>query len=211
MTWNFVEFLHEGLFPSITACYVLKYISSILNRELLSHLGVNRKSTTSAQMDWWIATNGLLSTDVFVSNLLSFFFSFPITLFYLLLPNVLFLFDLFSFCYSSSFRDLCLILLCFLYTHSFWYSSSDTSCWYFCSFFLFFLFSSILLLFFFMLPCCSCFYSFSFSVLFSPLFYMLLLFLLLVLYSTFLSSLFFYLFIFTFVLFYYFLSSLFCL
>ena len=53
---------------------------------------------------------------VFFPNLLSFHFSFPITLFCLLLPYVLLLFNLFSFYYLSSFRVLYLIpifhLLC---------------------------------------------------------------------------------------------------
>ena len=39
----------------------------------------------------------LISLNVFFSNLLSFLFSFPITLFSLLLPYALFLFNLFSF------------------------------------------------------------------------------------------------------------------
>ena len=45
----------------------------------------------------------------FFSNLLSFYFSFPITLFCLLLPYVLLLFNLFFFYYLSSFRVLYLI------------------------------------------------------------------------------------------------------
>ena len=46
---------------------------------------------------------------VFLSNLLFFYFSFPITLFCLLLPYVLLLFNLFSFYYLSSFRVLYVI------------------------------------------------------------------------------------------------------
>ena len=44
-----------------------------------------------------------LISFVFFSNLLSFLFSFPITPFCLILPYVLLLFNLFSFCYFSSF------------------------------------------------------------------------------------------------------------
>ena len=51
---------------------------------------------------------------VFFSNLLSFHLSFPITLFCLLLPYVLLLFNLFSFYYLSSFRALYVILVCYL-------------------------------------------------------------------------------------------------
>ena len=61
------------------------------------------------------------------SNLLSFYFSFPIILFCLPLPFVILLFNLFSFYYSSSFRVLYLIPIfpllcssfCFLQTPSF--------------------------------------------------------------------------------------------
>ena len=48
----------------------------------------------------------LISLIVFFSYLLSVLFSFLITLFHLLLPYVLLLINLFSFCYSSSFRTL---------------------------------------------------------------------------------------------------------
>ena len=54
---------------------------------------------------------------VFFLNLPSFRFSFPVSLFCLLLPNVLLLFNLFSFYYYSSFytRAHCLICLCYLF------------------------------------------------------------------------------------------------
>ena len=65
----------------------------------------------------------------FLSNLLSFLFSFPIMLLSLLLPYALLLFTLFSFCYSSSFLSplsntyllsLLLLLLFSLNTFFFW-------------------------------------------------------------------------------------------
>ena len=65
----------------------------------------------------------------FFSNLLSFDFSFPITLFCLLLPYVLLLFNLFSLYYLSSFKVLYLIPIfhllcsCFCFLFFFWWKS----------------------------------------------------------------------------------------
>ena len=73
---------------------------------------------------------------VFFSILLSFHFSFPNTLFCLLLPYVLLLFNLFSFCFSSSFKSLLsntyLLSILFLFLFSlntflFWWGSYDIS------------------------------------------------------------------------------------
>ena len=86
---------------------------------------------------------------VFFSNLLSFYFSFPITLFCLLLPCVLLLFNLFFFYYLSSFRVLYLIPIfhllcssfCFLETPSFGEDSMIFMLSFFLSLLLFPLFS----------------------------------------------------------------------
>ena len=98
----------------------------------------------------------LISLIVFFSNLLSFLFSFPITLFCLLLPHNLLLFHLFSFYQSSSFQiplsnaSLLSLLLLLLFSLCFFFLVRiyDTSCSVFLSFFLSFLFPSILFLFF---------------------------------------------------------------
>ena len=46
-----------------TACYILKYISSKWNKELLSHVRVYRKRETAAQTDGRISADGALDTD----------------------------------------------------------------------------------------------------------------------------------------------------
>ena len=54
--WDFVS-------KDNTACYILKYISSKWNKELLSHVRVYRKRETAAQTDGRIAADGALDTD----------------------------------------------------------------------------------------------------------------------------------------------------
>ena len=117
------------------------------------------RSSFCSVLSFCVFTYFLVSLAVFFLNLLSFLFSFPMTLFCLLLTYFLFLFNFIL--YTS------LLSLLLLFIHLVWQGSDDTPCSFFCFFFLPFLFFSIFFLFFlfFLFPFCSCFHYFSFSVL----------------------------------------------
>ena len=123
----------------------------------------------------------LIILVVFSVNQLFFVFSFPITLFFLLLPFVLFLFNLLYFCYSSSFEasisTFFFLLILHLFSLSTFFFGKDPMILLSCFFLLSFLVSSTLLFFFSVLPIylVSILSLFLFSVS-SPLFYILLMF-----------------------------------